>query len=122
MADTNYDGNVIEISFSKDDGKKRRWKGNINLISGNIFSDSNFSFPLFGTNRRRNMGRKRGLLDDFYDLFDSILSNEGTFSTIVMLLGGGAFLLGYIFYRYTYLYKREKKLDFVDLAMRRRFR
>jgi hypothetical protein len=122
MNDNTYDGNVLEISFGTDGGKKKKWRGNLNIVSGNIFQDSNFSFPLFGGRYNRNSGgRKRGLLDDFFELFDAITTSDGTVSIITMLLGGGAFLLGYIFYRYMYLIKREKKLDFVDLAMRRRF-
>ncbi|KAL0489252.1 peroxisomal membrane protein [Acrasis kona] len=114
----NYDGNVIEISFGG--RRKKKWDGNLSLLTGNIFTDSNFSFQLFGDHTGRK--RSRGLLNDFLDLINSATSTGGAFATALMTVFGGSFLLGYIIYRYVYVVKRERKLDFVDLAMRRRFK
>ncbi|KAF0972296.1 hypothetical protein FDP41_009199 [Naegleria fowleri] len=126
-----YDANTLEISFSpnnnhsddEDQPTQGLWKATLHLLTGDLFPMRNFIFH----NRRRSKSSQY-YATTFYEqmilyiselLFDR---NDMNASRWMMLIACVLSLIGYVYYRWLYLKRREERTDFVDLALRQKYR
>lgn len=124
-----YDGNVLQISFDP----KQGWKGQLNFLTGNLLGQTkNFIISLFPSNNiYSKVRRRKSWMKNFYESsLPSIASDNAFYQYWIVLkqflnqyglLKSIAFLgclIGYFLFYYYYLKTREKRLDFVDLAMK----
>ena len=142
-----FDGNVLQVSLNSEKGLN----GQLNLLTGNMFASNtaavkNFVFH-FGdqqandsSNGSSNGNNPRLAKWKFLQANKQTVSQQqqsgssgnssssSLWETLSFILNNilrvGPMMLvlfGFLAFRYIYLKKREKKLDFVDLAMLRRF-
>ncbi|KAL9648005.1 hypothetical protein ABK040_012306 [Willaertia magna] len=131
-----YDGNTIEISFQNDNNNPT-WKSEIHLLSGDLFPNKNFIYKAeleeeedYRNNKKDKKLNKRKrkaiypntFLEQMIDYIIQILSygEEFTFTQLITLLLSVFGFFGFLIYRYLYLKRRSQRLDFVDLALKKR--
>ncbi|KAG2389249.1 hypothetical protein C9374_014649 [Naegleria lovaniensis] len=109
-----YDANTLEICFSSlpnDDSTS---------------SSQGLNFILY--NRRRKPSQHEYYSATFYEQMIMYISDllfgrhDMNTSRWLMLIACILSLLGYVYYRWLYLKRREERQDFVDLALRQKYR
>jgi len=130
-----YDGNTLEIGLKKDEKGRSRWTSVLHLLTGDLFPMKNF---VLSSKNEDNPYRKDGEYDDILDqdfsnstFYEQMISYifQIVFSSrkispgrMVLLLACLSGLVGYVYYRYLYLQRREQRMDFVDLALRQKYK
>jgi len=142
-----FDGNVLQVSLNSEKGVT----GQLNLLTGNLFASNtaavkNFVFhfgdQMYNNSNNDAQGKGNSRLAKWKFLQQGAdaqsasstdqnkpsRSSSSLWETLSFILNNilrvGPMMLvlfGFLAFRYAYLKKREKKLDFVDLAMQRRF-
>lgn len=110
-----YDGNTFEIGYSRKDNEdgttsSGRWKAVLHFLTGDLFPMRNFILSSRSKNKRRNKSSSSSSEPNMIG---------GKLMVLVICLLS---LAGFTYYRWLYLKKRDERVDFVDMALRQKYK